>query len=313
MFKTALPRKRNNSSSFLSSLNFTLILLAFLSVIVIIVYEAKFLFLKNNVTDEVEQVEKDDYEWNKFRTRLISSGLVAEPNENLTNFDKRVQKVVRIKVANLFNEMNDENLEKHLQNFYLKDERRYSVVLSSWRSGSSFFGDFLQSVPGTFYHYEPLINHVNMIRPPNDVYGVKRVESFLQCNFDDSSNYFQFMKGSWGVFTNSLQIRNIYEENKDIAAQPKFVQPVCEIFPFQSMKVIRLGLESFRNLLEHNKLNVKFILLVRDPRAVMNSRRILKFCMDTPDCAQPAILCRDMVDDYNSALDLTKKYPNNVK
>ena len=30
------------------------------------------------------------------------------------------------------------------------------LVVSTWRSGSSFFGDLLQSHPGTLYVYEPL-------------------------------------------------------------------------------------------------------------------------------------------------------------
>lgn len=309
MYKPVMSQ-RKKSFSFLNNLNVTLIFLAMFSIIVVLVYEVKFLF--HDIVFH-SQIDQQDIEWNKFKSQLTWSGFLTGPNENLSNFNKRIQKVTRIKVSNLFNDMNSENLEKYLKNFYLKGERRYSIVLSSWRSGSSFFGDFLQSVPGTFYHYEPLINHIHMLRSPNDVFGLKRVESFINCNFENATNYFEFMSRSYAVFQNSHQLGNIYEENKDIAVQEKFVKPICDIYPFQSMKVIRLGLESFRDLLKNNKLNIKIILLIRDPRAVMNSRRVLKFCMDTPDCAKPATLCQDMVDDYKSALDLTQKYPQNLK
>ncbi len=37
---------------------------------------------------------------------------------------------------------------------------RQILVLTSWRSGSSFFGDLLQHYPGAFYSFEPM--HYNM-------------------------------------------------------------------------------------------------------------------------------------------------------
>jgi hypothetical protein len=307
MYKS-IPPGRSRRYSSVNSLNLLLLVLALFSVTAVIIYEVKFL-----VADFLKKTDKKENVWNNFNAQLINTGFITDGSKNLSQFDQRLQKVKRLKVLNLFNDMKGEKLGKYLKNFYLEGEKRYSVVLSSWRSGSSFFGDFLQSVPGTFYHYEPLINNVKMIRPPNDVYGIKVVENFLDCNYENTSVYFEFMRRSYPVFNNPLQLRNIYQENKDIAIQANFVAPICKIYPFQSMKVIRLGLESFKSLLRNNEMNVKVILLVRDPRAVMNSRSSLKFCMDTPDCAKPEILCKDMVDDFHAAVKFTKQYPHNLK
>lgn len=33
-----------------------------------------------------------------------------------------------------------------------------NVIFTTWRSGSTFLGETLDSHPGTFYHYEPLLH-----------------------------------------------------------------------------------------------------------------------------------------------------------
>ena len=32
------------------------------------------------------------------------------------------------------------------------------LILSTWRSGSTFFGDLLAHYPGTYYSYEPIFS-----------------------------------------------------------------------------------------------------------------------------------------------------------
>jgi hypothetical protein len=42
-----------------------------------------------------------------------------------------------------------------------------NVILTTWRSGSTFLGDLVISHPGTFYHYEPLLH-----------FGITRVRDY---------------------------------------------------------------------------------------------------------------------------------------
>jgi hypothetical protein len=35
-------------------------------------------------------------------------------------------------------------------------QTKYILIVSTWRSGSTFFGDLLTQYPGTYYSYEPL-------------------------------------------------------------------------------------------------------------------------------------------------------------
>lgn len=54
---------------------------------------------------------------------------------------------------------------------------------------------------------------------------------------------------------------------------------------------------------------MRIIFLVRDPRGSMQTRKQLNRCHGNPDCDNPEILCNDLVEDYHTAEELTKKYP----
>ena len=58
---------------------------------------------------------------------------------------------------------------------------------------------------------------------------------------------------------------------------------------------------------------MKIIYLVRDPRAVLNSRKFRDWCVPTPQCIEPYYLCQDDFKDFQAASTLEKKYPHNFK
>ena len=39
---------------------------------------------------------------------------------------------------------------------HVEMQTKYILIVSTWRSGSTFFGDLLTQYPGTYYSYEPL-------------------------------------------------------------------------------------------------------------------------------------------------------------
>ena len=60
-----------------------------------------------------------------------------------------------------------------------------------------------------------------------------------------------------------------------------------------------------------SSLNVKAVLLVRDPRGTMSSRSRLGWCKNQPDCDRPDRLCKDLVDDYYAAkVKLARMFPD---
>ena len=60
-------------------------------------------------------------------------------------------------------------------------------------------------------------------------------------------------------------------------------------------------------------LNLKLILLVRDPRGIMKSREKCDWCENSNfDCMNVSKLCQDLNDDYKTALALAKIIPKQV-
>lgn len=60
-------------------------------------------------------------------------------------------------------------------------------------------------------------------------------------------------------------------------------------------------------------LNVRIVLLIRDPRGFLQSRKHRVWCPGNPDCDNPNIVCKDMVSDYKAAVVLAKKFPMTFK
>ena len=56
-------------------------------------------------------------------------------------------------------------------------------------------------------------------------------------------------------------------------------------------------------------LNVKVLLLVRDPRGTLQSRKHREWCPKHPDCDDPKMLCQDLVDDYKAAVSMLRDFP----
>ena len=83
--------------------------------------------------------------------------------------------------------------------------------------------------------------------------------------------------------------------------------------PIQVTKVDRINLKFVSELLEDEEIgfSTKIFYLVRDPRAVMHSRKDFQWCVKTKECFDPTYLCQDMVQDYYESQRLLKLSPNN--
>ncbi|XP_065355913.1 carbohydrate sulfotransferase 4 [Calliphora vicina] len=187
-----------------------------------------------------------------------------------------------------------------------------SIVVTTWRSGSTFLGDILNSMPGNFYHYEPLLDFgIKQIRDPDDEeLAIKNIKNLLYCDYhNDMDDYLNFGKSHTYLFEHNERLWSVCKEFPHYCWRPKFLTPFCKLFPLQSMKTVRLRLSTAEALLEDKSLNVHIILLVRDPRGTMQSRRHRTWCGGNPDCEDPQMLCEDLEADYKTADILLKKYP----
>ncbi|XP_066156581.1 carbohydrate sulfotransferase 4-like [Euwallacea fornicatus] len=190
-----------------------------------------------------------------------------------------------------------------------------TLIVTTWRSGSTFLGDILNALPGNYYHYEPLLDYgiVQIRGPPYADSAISVLKSLLNCDYTDLHRYLEFGMSHIYLFTHNKRLWSQCEAYPDYCWQPEFLNRFCKLFPFQSMKTVRLRLKLAEDLLEDKLLNLKIILLIRDPRATLQSRRHRDWCPGEPDCDQPSYLCSDMVSDYSAAIRLMQLYPSKFR
>lgn len=189
------------------------------------------------------------------------------------------------------------------------------MILSTWRSGSTFLGEILNAMPANYYHYEPLLHYdiIQIRGKPNAQAALLTLRNLLQCNYTTLTDYLEYGQNHNYLFSHNTRLWHQCHSYPQFCWDPKFLNDFCRLFPFQSMKVVRLRLALAEELLKDDTLNVKIVLLVRDPRGTIQSRKHREWCPGQPDCDNPALLCSDMVSDYKAAIEFTSRYAGQFK
>lgn len=198
--------------------------------------------------------------------------------------------------------------------------RRQSLLLvSSWRSGSTFAGEVLQSHPAVFLHYEPLLYPAYRVQVrPGDrqvpsLQGYMR--NLLRCQYP-TGHVFIPPRGHKVYFKNNQRLwPHCSEErgDKNLCSDGRFVTDLCGVYQFQAMKLVRLRASLTGPLLEDPDLDARVVVLVRDPRGTMSSRRAWTWCIrNKDDCYHADVLCRDLAADYRSVEELGRRFPGRV-
>ena len=198
---------------------------------------------------------------------------------------------------------------------------RQTLILTTWRSGSTFLGDLLNQYPGSFYFFEPLHYYSNV----DEAYMSQTEESFLEslfkCKFDlKNFGYLQHV-AHWAntfLFKNhNFRLWNSCHSVLPLSSMcflPEFLSFACKLHPIKLIKTVRMRMRKVEKLLSDPMMNLKIILLVRDPRGVFNSRGsalVSNWCTDV-DCASPTNECKDLLDDLENAQRLHDQYPGRI-
>uniref|UniRef100_A0A2A4JKF2 Sulfotransferase domain-containing protein n=1 Tax=Heliothis virescens TaxID=7102 RepID=A0A2A4JKF2_HELVI len=189
-----------------------------------------------------------------------------------------------------------------------------SLIISTWRSGTTFLGELLNAIPGTYYHYEPLLKYgiIQIRGPPESDQALSTIRAMLKCNYDGLKDYFEYGSKHWNQFSHNTRLWDHCKYKKELCCDAEFTSRLCKLFPFHAMKVVRLRLRLIQEILDDKELNVKVILLIRDPRGVMQSRQHRNFCQPAPDCWEPSLVCADMISDYVAAGRIQQQYPDSL-
>ncbi|XP_043980805.1 carbohydrate sulfotransferase 6-like [Gambusia affinis] len=184
------------------------------------------------------------------------------------------------------------------------DRKVHVLLLSSWRSGSSFLGQVFSQHPSVFYLMEPTWHVWRTMRS----YGSKTLRmavrdlmrSVFQCDFSVMDSYLPQNRNTSSLFmwhqsralcsppvcsaTLFGQISNTKECQKECQGLDfEKVTNSCQIYSHVVLKDTRIfELESLYPLFQDPNLDLRIVHLIRDPRAVYRSREesVSSFKMD---------------------------------
>jgi len=202
------------------------------------------------------------------------------------------------------------------------ESARQILIATTWRSGSTFLGDLLNHYKGTFYYFEPLHYYSSL----KDLKSVQSEPDFLKslytCNFNSENtgflshvskppNKFLFENHNFRLWNSC---KNLLPKSA-MCFMPDYLNHVCPLFPIKLIKTVRLRVRKIEKLLGDPAMDLKVIVLVRDPRGVYNSRNtgpVKNWCKNDL-CANPVTGCQDLNNDIQAAFSLESQYPGSVR
>ncbi|XP_069981653.1 carbohydrate sulfotransferase 3 isoform X2 [Penaeus vannamei] len=190
------------------------------------------------------------------------------------------------------------------------------LLVTTWRSGSTFLGQVLAHHPAVFQHYEPLSPQgIKQIRSGREAIQAQQLlHRLLDCRYEGMADYLNYtrahpedMLGHNKIVWDSCR----HGPNTNACYNATFLTQACQMFPIQLVKTVRLRLNLTQLFLNDERMNLKVVFLVRDPRATMSSRySSVSWCTDKPDCSSPEVLCSDLEGDLKVATALRQLYPD---
>lgn len=189
---------------------------------------------------------------------------------------------------------------------------RNIVIVTKARSGSTFTLHLLSQNSEVFYTFEPVSEY--MMRRTNSYFNgtiekANIIKNILDCDFKREQNYnserLNRNKVIENWFKNCLKNTSVYDcKSQKLDVYEKW----CKSSNFHVMKTM-LPFKGIDYLINQNKLNLSIIHLVRDPRAIISSRKTLK--RKNPRTAisdNLTNLCSEMQEDLDQADLLKNQY-----
>uniref|UniRef100_A0A0P5M6N8 Carbohydrate sulfotransferase n=1 Tax=Daphnia magna TaxID=35525 RepID=A0A0P5M6N8_9CRUS len=186
------------------------------------------------------------------------------------------------------------------------------LIVTKWRSGSTFLGEIISSAPGVFYSYEPLIYFEK-----HSGSKMELIRSLFQCQFP--ADYLRFVNGlSTEIGSQNYMIRNrrIWDEcyyNRTLCYQPEFVNHLCPYYPIHLIKAVRLRVSELSTFLANDPApkDWKIVHLIRDPRGTMSSRNSLTdWCYKDPTCIDVNHVCAELQEDLELIQRMIRDFPD---
>ncbi|KAI1292054.1 hypothetical protein HDE_07436 [Halotydeus destructor] len=186
------------------------------------------------------------------------------------------------------------------------------LLVTYFRSGSSFIGDILQQSPTTFYYFEPLryMTVDERIAEQNKGKAMAVLDAIAHCNYTRLVNSL-----GWNDFRFVLRSRkfrkNSWTKNESMTLSPELGDRLCRSAKAYVMKITRLPMVYVEDVMDRlHDMEPSVIFSVRDPRGIYNSRKKEKWCHE--GCKSLINICEEMRQDLLAFKELEKRWPNRV-
>ncbi|XP_076315727.1 carbohydrate sulfotransferase 1-like [Tachypleus tridentatus] len=186
-------------------------------------------------------------------------------------------------------------------------ENVYALIVTYARCGSSFTGLLLKSHPNSFYHFEPLYPYRYELKTMREIPDKKLLYDLFKCNFSGRKSHLTLVRNHLNQksYHGNKQFMKTCARRRNIKPcfTPFVMSRFCRNQTLHIIKTIRLSLQDAVKLYEnYPDLNLKIIHLVRDPRAVINSRRrgsTKRWCDKNTKCSSVSSYCSEVRYDLN--------------
>ncbi|KFM76087.1 Carbohydrate sulfotransferase 6, partial [Stegodyphus mimosarum] len=189
------------------------------------------------------------------------------------------------------------------------------LLIAYARTGSSFLGDLLQSLPGTFYYFEPLHFLSNPVLNSSFHEARSLLDKIFHCNVSKIQGFLMWQK----KHDKYMKLRRSFEYWRTCSKfktcyNGSYIDAYCRNHTTLIAKTIRLNLKEASKLFDtHPELNLKIIYLARDPRGTLNSRMkfpVAAWCNKDPMCSIPKHFCSALSEDLDTICSLSSNRPD---
>nr|XP_045582065.1 carbohydrate sulfotransferase 3-like [Procambarus clarkii] len=189
---------------------------------------------------------------------------------------------------------------------------RRVIIVSTWRSGSSYLGDLVKAYPGTFFSFEPLhhlLKNLHLQEGPLVEEVVRLLRSILTCDFSQLDVYINYMRNNTFLIDRNTRLWKSCAFNRALCFDKDYLSRACRYMPLNMLKTVRMGLLPVVELLQDPSLDLRVVHLVRDPRGCLHSRMQLSWCQSQA-CSDPETVCNDLLTDLKLSDRVKQNFPD---
>jgi len=136
---------------------------------------------------------------------------------------------------------------------------KHVLLVTSWRSGSTFLGELLSNTPGAFYTYEPLVYYDKVPSERGETLypRASMVSDLFSCEFKQMlMNVAKERKNAY-IWRKNPSLVAACKGFQSFCTNATFVNSICQLQPLRIVKTVRFRLAEARALLSLKRRGYK--------------------------------------------------------